>query len=713
MVRRVNQPPGAPPAQSLRPTWLRATAGVGEYVAVAALAWLALQAVELPDLVSELELRGALAYLTRNALAYAMRAGGMLVLAHLLRGALLRSSRRGDLYFGTALVLGLAMPTWQQAYLLSTGNQIIDSAIAIPLRVGLFVGLLLANLTLWRFHLWLCRAPGLRAPATSTRFTLPMRNLLRAALCVAALVILRGQMGQRLRQYTFFARFLLPSLWLLSSTLAYALQRRLPARARALSLCAAALALGLLVQASPHSVKHAQTVFVRMGDLAGLTDLAVGAHHAPAYANLDVSHPERFRCSDEPAPNTAALRASLVTPQQRRHVILVSVDALRKDVLGALRHGQPVMPELQRFAGESLRFERAVTTYPATLFALGSALTGYGPSEILFAPTPPDNLFTRTRPRFSKQLVSLPDNRWFSKPIVPRLFTQTADLQRGPNAAEQTRSMIARLEWARTRGDSVFAWVHYYETHQSLDNAWHGGLDVRTTYLRDASTIDHELGNLFRYLRSSSYWASSLVIVFADHGEALGERGHHGHHVYLNRWLTDIPLLVHAPGIAAGSSEALASIADISPTVLQWAGVPAPATDARSLLPRPAAVAEPERYAVSEAFPVRGNALFDLAREPIGTLEELVKRITLVQQGTQDYLPKVSVVSARYRLIVNQVTGNEELYDRVNDPDELHDLADAGRPVQARLRAALASWSRTQSSRIYCRVAHLSQAAQH
>jgi arylsulfatase A-like enzyme len=321
---------------------------------------------------------------------------------------------------------------------------------------------------------------------------------------------------------------------------------------------------------------------------------------------------------------------------------------------------------------------------------------------VLFAPRLPDNVLTQTRNRFTRQLVSLPDNYWFSKPIVPRLFTQGAETERGASANDQTSWLIGKLGGVlRHKKERVFAWIHYYEPHESLrenSTAEH----ARDNYLSDVSLVDHEIGRLIEHLRKTDYFRDSLIIVFADHGEGLGERGYMGHHVYLNRFITDIPLMVHAPGVAAGHSNAMVEIGDIAPTILDWTNTASGATQARSLLQPPDPHAE--RFAFSVAFPVRGSALFELARSPIRDARALVNRIALVQQSAEDYQPKVSVTNERYRLIVNRITGARELYDRERDPAEADDLADTGLPVQARMLAALTDFTRKLSERIYCRV---------
>jgi arylsulfatase A-like enzyme len=194
----------------------------------------------------------------------------------------------------------------------------------------------------------------------------------------------------------------------------------------------------------------------------------------------------------------------------------------------------------------------------------------------------------------------------------------------------------------------------------------------------------------------------SLVILFSDHGEALGEFGYFGHHVYLNQFATDVPLIVHTPDGPARRSPALALLSDIAPTVLDWLGQPNDSAEAQSLLTLPEAA--PERFGVSEAFPVRGRTLYDVAGAPLENTEALRERLLRLRSAAIDYQPKVALVSARHRLIVNRVTGAEEFYDRAEDPQERNDRAAENLPEYQRMRAALERIMRERSERIFCRV---------
>jgi len=677
----------------------------------ASLAWLALLALEIEADSPEpkrLLIRGL--YLVSLACRYSALFGVPLLLVHALRVGLLRRRWHADRWIACLLVLVLSGPSYRQAELLTSGGLLLDSELALPARIALLCVLLSANLLLWNAHLLLSRAPGyapLRPLAKLLRHASGWPSAVSTAVwLVPGVLALRAfavTIDQGLRAYVFLSQFLLPSAWLFATSLLFALQRELHARKHWLRVCTGGLLVAGLCGAEfmARDVRRAQAEFERRGGTIALTGLAVSRQRAAPYANLDISRPARFHC---PPPRAVAEPSVLPTAaSDRRHVILISIDTLRKDALSMRLAGKPVTPALQALASKSLVFDRAVTTYPATLFALSSALTGQSPSEVLFAPKPPDNLFTQTRAVFREQLIALPNASWFRRPPVPELLTQVATSTFWPDAETSTSWMIDRLRTARALNHRTFAWIHYFEPHTSQVSG-RGRVaeqNARASYASLVQQVDQQVGRLLNALETLGYMKDTLLIVFSDHGEALGELGYFGHHVYLNQFATDVPLLVRAPGLAPRVSQRLVLLSDIAPTVLEWIGSAATSGDARSLF----AESVTERYGLSEAFPLRGRALYEVARLPIMNAEQLARRMQLIRTAAIDYQPKVALVSAHYRLIVNRETGAEEFYDRVRDPDEEHELSQDGLPVQHAMREALRELQLELSERIYCRVA--------
>ena len=62
---------------------------------------------------------------------------------------------------------------------------------------------------------------------------------------------------------------------------------------------------------------------------------------------------------------------------------------------------------------------------------------------------------------------------------------------------------------------------------------------------------------------------STIVIVTADHGEALFEHGFLGHNTQLYEESIRIPLLVRAPGVAARRVSDLVELIDLTPTIAE------------------------------------------------------------------------------------------------------------------------------------------------
>jgi arylsulfatase A-like enzyme len=642
-------------------------------------------------------------YLIELACSYSSLFLAPLIALHSLRCLWLRWSPRPDRWLSLALAALLAAPSYRCANLLSSGSMLFDAALRARTLVFVSIGLLGGCIALWHVHLALVGAPRHWLGDVLDRRYAHVRGPLSLLTCAIGAAILVGTadlVSRELRAYLFLSEFLLPAAFLFAASLLYGLQRR--AAPRLSVLLAVAIAIGLCTgQGNQNALHRAKAFFERRAGLIALTDLAVGSERGAPDANIDISHPERFQCHPEPEPPFTPVAKDELA--KHRNVILISVDTLRKDALSTKGANGPIAPTLQRIAKQSVSFERAVTTYPATLFAISSALTGESPSEVMFAPQPPANLFTRTASRFQEQNIVLPQAGWFKRSPIPELFTQLVKPRFFDEATAATSHVIQRLRGARARKRTSFTWLHYYDPHTThVERGSNAERSARQSYAALVRGVDREIGRLWSELERLDYLSDSLIIVFSDHGEALGEFGYFGHHVYLNHFATDVPLIVHAPGVKPARVSQLALLSDISATVLAWLNLPNDARDARDLLSLHSD--HTERYGVSEAFPVRGRTLYDVARSPIRSTSELSERLERLRTAAIDYQPKVSLVSSHYRLIVNRVTGTEELYDRVKDRQERDDLATRKLKVHKRMRTALADIMRERSERIYCRV---------
>jgi choline-sulfatase len=159
----------------------------------------------------------------------------------------------------------------------------------------------------------------------------------------------------------------------------------------------------------------------------------------------------------------------------------------------------------------------------------------------------------------------------------------------------------------------------------------------------------------------------TAILLVADHGEELFERGTVGHGENLHRETTRVPLAMLIPDLAPARIPVSAELCDVYATLLDLAGI-APDVDARgeSLLP----------YAVG------GQAQLGRA-----TASHLPGRAAALHLNRYHFLTRVFA--------------SDEVYDVETDPSEQHNLIGERPIVERYLRTALgyeqtfgAAWSR-------------------
>ncbi len=100
------------------------------------------------------------------------------------------------------------------------------------------------------------------------------------------------------------------------------------------------------------------------------------------------------------------------------------------------------------------------------------------------------------------------------------------------------------------------------------------GAQIRASYGGKLTMIDNWLGRLLDALDAEALWDDTLVILCTDHGHYLGERdiwGKPGAPLY--EPIARIPLLISAPGVKPGTSDALTTSVDLFATLAEVFGV--------------------------------------------------------------------------------------------------------------------------------------------
>jgi hypothetical protein len=303
----------------------------------------------------------------------------------------------------------------------------------------------------------------------------------------------------------------------------------------------------------------------------------------------------------------------------RTQILLVSVDTLRRDALGAFG-GEVETPALDRLARESEAFTRAYATASWTKPSHASMLTGFHPDTHRALML--DHSIDTALPTLAERLRSgglttgalVYDCTWLS----PRW-----GFGKGFDSYRVTRRRVggqaaAAAEWLLDhRGEDFFFFLHTFEPHADFNilpyeapglnraviadrfgvtgfgcrggvcaaqllgalsrgevPAESGDREVlRATYDEGVRYVDAALGLLFDRLRGSGLWDELMVVVTSDHGEEFHEHDGYGHET-LHEEILRVPLIVKWPkGRRAGEvSEAPCSGIDLAPTLLAAAG---------------------------------------------------------------------------------------------------------------------------------------------
>jgi arylsulfatase A-like enzyme len=357
------------------------------------------------------------------------------------------------------------------------------------------------------------------------------------------------------------------------------------------------------------------------------------------------------------------------------NVILLSMDAVRRDHLGIYGYARANTPNIDKIGREGIVFENATATSSMTPMAHGSMLTGNNP---------PIHKMRDPFAHLESTLVSevLKANGYSTAGFVAvgflsavHGFNRGFDYYSEPNEESAWDSKVhvstdgkdehknlkgnlwrdEMFEWLRkNKGNRFFIFAHYFEVHWGLEEYMveQGLIDkdhLPEWYWYDAKIefMDRFLvGPMVEQLKELDVYDETILILTADHGENLGEvpvpPPFYPQHRTLYECDMNIPLIIKAPGLPAKKRvPGLVRTIDIAPTILGLLKIEGPSTDGGSLLP-----------AIESGR----------ASERVAYAEELYSR-----RGFGDFQ---AVKSDTYKYIIDRRSGKEEFYDLLDDPIE-------------------------------------------
>jgi tetratricopeptide (TPR) repeat protein len=264
-------------------------------------------------------------------------------------------------------------------------------------------------------------------------------------------------------------------------------------------------------------------------------------------------------------------------------------------------YAQGQTPALSRFANEALLFESAWSSSPQTLPAHSTIFSGQQPfahgvrDNIGFAvgagvPWLPDVLSQsgRATAGFVSTFVlrrQVGFGRGFAV-FDDQLPAATPDRPLGEMQRPGPDTLAAALRWLGTAPSNYFLFFHIYEPHTPYSPPVVPTSGDR--YDGEVTHADAIVGQLLDALRARGDYDRATIVVLSDHGEGLGDHGEDEHGLFLYRTTIRVPLLIKTPSSRRAGQRETTPVqhADIAPTLLALAGLPAPnGMTGRSLLP--------------------------------------------------------------------------------------------------------------------------------
>lgn len=318
-------------------------------------------------------------------------------------------------------------------------------------------------------------------------------------------------------------------------------------------------------------------------------------------------------------------------PPPPRNLLLVTLDTLRADHLGAYGYDRPTSPHLDAFAERAALFEDALCNVPTTLPSHVSFFTGLPPARhgARRNGVVPDEALTTLfdlLERRGLRTAAVVASGVLGPRFVAPLGPDEVRLPRREHAYQASAAQVSAeaLRWLDAHQAEPFAlWLHYYDAHEPYepprryrqrfarpyDGPLPETLDLDTLvafnddpervltaadrrhvidlYDAEIAYLDEHLGRLLEEVETRGLTGSTAIVLVGDHGQALGEQGFWGHGLRLLEPVVRIPLLVRLPGETGGRRLTVpVDGLDLLPTVVDLFDlVPPDDLPGRSLLP--------------------------------------------------------------------------------------------------------------------------------
>ena len=317
---------------------------------------------------------------------------------------------------------------------------------------------------------------------------------------------------------------------------------------------------------------------------------------------------------------TAAEAASGSAPCAGCNVVWITMDTTRADRMGFLGNQAGLTPRLDALAATSTVFTRAYSQAPATLLSVSSYFSGrYRANNGIDFDLEDLDRYHALSPEVTTVAEALGGKGYATvgfnaNPVIANDKKYSFGLDQGFSSwkpGDDAATAAAAVAYLRGTGSTPYlAYVHLMGPH--ADNPRLEGfearrgkfdsklVDVSQKFYEDVAAgkatatagdmaymramyddgvweMDQRVGAVVDAVRASKRADKTVIVVTADHGEALGEPGANpprfGHGHALDEALLHVPLVVYVPGSSPRRDDRLAELVDVAPTLTDVVGV--------------------------------------------------------------------------------------------------------------------------------------------
>lgn len=278
-------------------------------------------------------------------------------------------------------------------------------------------------------------------------------------------------------------------------------------------------------------------------------------------------------------------------PLEKTNLLIITLDTTRADYIGIYDPGKAdITPHIDRIARQGMAFENCFTSVPQTLPSHCSLFTGKYPIAHGVR-----NNASYVLPDSEQTLAEIFREKGYttyavvSSYVLASKFGLSQGFDRYDDALDSSQAITSfgseipadrvyrkfSLWLEKHFGRKFFAWVHFFDPHQPYeppapyDRKFGGNL-----YAGEVAYVDHFVGKITDDLKKKGIYEKTLVVIFGDHGEDLGEHQEYGHGTFCYDQSIRVPLIFSKnPGFnKTGPALPPLNLVDVMPMILEMYG---------------------------------------------------------------------------------------------------------------------------------------------